>query len=112
MLGVFDDRAVGTQPIEEAGLAQRVTRGPFRNCQVHERIGVTVDPDLRYAQSVAARLTLPPELAARTAEEVGKAGLERGSHGSLVRMCEHADLAGVLVLNDDGNEPRRIPFEL
>jgi len=77
-----------------------------------QNILIAIDGDGFDGLDVPAGFAFEPELISAAAEEMGFAGLDGFFEGIAVHPGHHEDLAGIDVLNDGGNKPAGIEFEL
>ena len=77
-----------------------------------QRILIAIVQDFLHALDVPGCLSLLPETAARPAPETGEARLDRPLDRFGVHVSNHQDLFAAPVLNDRGNQPFFIIFQV
>ena len=92
----------------EAGARTGVARHPVPTLidEVEDHIGVAVHPYSHDALGVARGRALVPLLGPGPAVEYGLTERERAAQRCSIRPGDHEDLAGVVLLNHDGNQTR------
>jgi hypothetical protein len=108
---------VVVQFLKETTLVARVTGSGGLLDLEEEDVSVAVDEPSKNALGVPAGLTFEPESGARAAPVGHQAGAEGIFEGLAVHPCEHENAAGRPrggggFLDDDGNEPVLVKFEI
>src|SRR5439155_20893610 len=104
LLGHLERAALVLDRAKETGLVTFMTGRTDLFDLDQQRVAITVEGDVFDTLGVAAGLAFPPEFLARTAPEMGLAGLDGGLEGRAVHPGHHQYAAGGLLLNDGRDE--------
>src|SRR3954454_2304317 len=92
----------------EAGALAGVARRALLVDEEQQRVAVAVQPDVAHPLAVAGGLPLDPVLAAAARPVRRPPGRERAAQRLVVHPGEHQHLAGVVLLDDGGDEAGRV----